>query len=200
MKLVFVALILIVGAAVSGYFFGQMTPTQETTTSVTPTTQGTSTSSSQWPWCENTVAKFRIQYPDGWFTNQGEAASSCQYFHPSDFTVTDGKPSLDPMISVDFSETPTTIADLKTKTSATDENQVLLSQTAVVISGQNWERVEIEGTGAGGLTKGARQVYYFHADSATPVVISYTETAPNPDRLEMIQILDDMALTFTPLN
>lgn len=191
-KLLVVFVVLLVGTATFGFWYGKA---QTKVVNPTALTQKQNKSPkenidiSTWLECNNLSHHFSIKYPSDWTTSTSPSSDSCKFFDPNPSTK--GQTHL---VNVNFNLDKDSLLSLKNSVQKSDEEEVLLSTTSIQLGSTSAQRVEIEATGVGSRAKGLRTIYYF-SNEVKPIVLIYAENDLR-NRQTNLAIFETMVKSF----
>lgn len=141
------------------------------------------------PTCTNEDDGFRVSYPEGWATNDGEVLAACSLFDPdaADVVVEAGtEVPLSVAVSIDREDAA--FADV----AGPARGEQVLSRQEGEVDGRQAERIEVEaGPDAGLLPEGARQTRWVVSLSDATLVARTNDVGEPPHR-EAQEVLDEM--------
>lgn len=141
------------------------------------------------PTCTNEEDGFRVSYPEGWATNEGDVLAACSLFDPdaADVSVAAGtEVPLSVAVSIDREDAP--FADV----AGPARGEEVLDRQEGEVDGRQAERIEVEaGPDAGLLPEGTRQTRWVVAlPDAT--LVARTNDVGGPAYGEEQDVLDEM--------
>lgn len=189
-------------AACSGDGDDAMAPATTTTTTTTPTTtasatDATTTTTEAGPRLgqscthEERGVTIEVRYPDGWHSDDGDAAVACSAFDPDPFQLRRGT-EYPPDLAVVVSVEPLPFE----RASQASSDRVEDAQRAEV-AGRQAVRLEVVSTGEGLRPAGERSVRWVIDGGAERSIIAQTSDVEGNDFPHSRRVLDAMVRAFT---
>lgn len=141
------------------------------------------------PTCTNEEDGFRVSYPQGWATNDGEVLAACSLFDPDAADVSvDAGTEVPLSVAVSIDRLDAAFAEV----AGPARGEEVLSRQEGEVDGRQAERIEVEaGPDAGLLPEGTRQTRWVVAlPDAT--LVARTNDVGGPAYGEEQEVLDDM--------
>lgn len=188
---------LVAAACGNGGDTGADDTTGTTSTTTTTTSEDETTTSTQAGGvvlaqsCTNAENGYSIQFPEGWFTNEGDVVPTCHYFHPQAFEVPEATEVFDLAVTVRVDDVPFTRV-------AGEEDSLgeqVLSREETTVAGHQAVRVEAESTGDALLPEGVRS-YRYHVEVADGTLTATTHDVGDLDYEANKEIVDEMVETL----
>ncbi len=174
------------------------TTSTTTTSTTTTTTSGNETTTSTQAdgavlaqSCTNAEDGYSIQFPEGWFTNEGEVVPTCRYFHPQAFEVPEATEVFDLAVTVRVDDVPFT----RVASEGDSLGERVLSREETTVAGHQAVRVEAESTGDALLPEGVRS-YRYHVEVDDGTLTATTHDVGDLDYEANKEILDEMMKTL----
>lgn len=138
--------------------------------------------------CTNPEHGYRVEYPAGWHTNEGDGMPPCSVFDPEPFELPSGtEVPLD--LTVHMRVEPVTYE----QTIGAGRGEEEIESEEVVVDDRTGERIEIRATGEGFLPEDVRQYrYHVGLEERTRTFIASTTGANGIEYEQKKEILDDM--------
>ncbi|HEV2069866.1 MAG TPA: hypothetical protein VGR26_08740 [Acidimicrobiales bacterium] len=173
------------------------TSTSTTSTSTTTTSGDGTTTSTQADGvvlaqsCTNADDGYSIQFPEGWFTNEGDVVATCRFFHPQPFEVPEATEVFGLAVTVKVDDVP--FSRVASEEESLGER--VLSREETSVAGHQAVRVEAQSTGDVLLPEGVH-TYRYHVELDDGTLTATTHDVEDLDYEANKQVLDAMMETL----
>lgn len=141
--------------------------------------------------CTNPEDGYSIQFPDGWFANEGELVPTCRFFHPEPFKVPEATEVFDLAVTVRVDDVPFS----RVASDVDSLGEQVLSREEITVAGHQAVRVEAESTGDALLPEGVRS-YRYHVEVDDGTLTATTHDVGDLAYETNKEVLDDMMETL----
>lgn len=195
MKKILLALVILLVAAIGGFWYGSMqkgTVGSSSNPKYSATEASKAASLTNYQDCTNTKDRFTIKYPQSWFTSTtGETA--CTFFNPTSLP----NPPQGALITVTPGQTADQLSKLSQSSQTSNEEQLLLNKRDMVVNNWTITRIETAATGGGKSPKGTVSITYLVPNGDNSLIVLYSEKAPLSDRESIVVTLEQMLITLS---